>query len=315
MPVSIHIQVTECLERIIKLKPKSVLDIGCGFGKWGYLCREYLDVFHGRPYPDQWTTRIDGIEFFEPYIMDHQRFLYSNILIGDVRDLCKEVDEYDLIIAGDVIEHLYKDEAEEVLETLYGKARQMLMVNIPLGPGWIHPEEYGNPAELHRSEWYADDFQPFRAECVQYGSDESLKYGSFFCRKGVPDEGRVMGCLCASNFHADRDGGPTALRYARRAVALQPENTDATTFLVDLLLKQGDAEGAIEALKAGLNANPAFHMGKVFLAQILGQLGRLEEGREQMNALLREEDVDAACRERAEQWLAANDPNAAEKNR
>ena len=54
MPVIIHIQLTHCINKIIQLQPKSVLDVGCGFGKWGYLCREYLDVFPGSP------TRTSG---------------------------------------------------------------------------------------------------------------------------------------------------------------------------------------------------------------------------------------------------------------
>jgi hypothetical protein len=54
----------------------------------------------------QWAKRIDDIEHFEPYIMDHQRYLYDSIQIGDIRDLAPHVDEYDHIVTGDVIEHM-----------------------------------------------------------------------------------------------------------------------------------------------------------------------------------------------------------------
>lgn len=303
MPVSIHVQITHCLDKIIEVQPASVLDIGCGFGKWGYLCREYLDVFRGRPFPEQWTTRIDGIEFFEPYIMAHQRFLYSNIYIGDVRDLCKTIDAYDLVIAGDVIEHLFKDEAEEVLETLYQRANRLLMVNIPLGEGWIHPEEYGNPAELHRSEWYVEDFMPFCAQCAKFGSEKSLKYGSFFCEKGVSEEDRIGGWLCAAEFYAKRANLDNALRYAQRALSTGPGNADAICYMVDLHLKQGRRDAAIETLHHGLEVNPAFDKGYVYLAQILGHLGRGEEARRVMETLLARPGADAACREEAQNWL------------
>ena len=32
----------------IALKPFSILDIGSGFGKYGVLCREYLELWDGR---------------------------------------------------------------------------------------------------------------------------------------------------------------------------------------------------------------------------------------------------------------------------
>lgn len=304
MPVSIHIQVTHCINKILQLQPKSVLDVGCGFGKWGYLCREYLDVFPGRPYKEQWTTRIDAIEFFEPYIMEHQRFLYSNIMIGDVRDLCGGLDEYDVIIAGDVIEHMFKAEAEAVLETLYAKARQMLIVNIPLGEGWLHPEQYGNPAELHRSEWYVEDFQPFRADCAQFTLATGLQYGSFFCPKGIPDEERIAGYVFAADFYARRNEEETALRYARRALALDPANADAIYFLADVQLKAGAFDEAVCVLKKGLAADPALAMGHIYLAQILYSRGSREEARTQLNTLLALERADPACRNQAERLLA-----------
>ncbi|MBX3178134.1 MAG: hypothetical protein KF886_12280 [Candidatus Hydrogenedentes bacterium] len=303
MPVSIHIQLTHCINKIIQLQPKSVLDVGCGFGKWGYLCREYLDVFPGRPYPDQWITRIDGIEFFEPYIMPHQRFLYSNIMIGDVRDLCKEIDHYDLIIAGDVIEHMFKDEAESVLETLYAQANKLLIVNIPLGEGWIHPEEYGNPAELHRSEWYVEDFEPFRAECAKYGLETGLQYGSFFCEKGVPDEERIAGYLFAADFHAKRGNWENASRYAHGAIALQPGNVNAICFLVDLELNRGNLPAAIGALEAGFAVNPSFVKARLYLAQLLDRAGRKEEARGHAEGLLADPKGDATLRSEAEAWM------------
>lgn len=279
MPVSIHFQVTHCINKIVQLQPKSVLDVGCGFGKWGYLCREYLDVFPGRPYPEQWTTRIDGIEYFEPYIMEHQRFLYSNIMIGDVRDLCDGLDEYDLIIAGDVIEHMFKDEAEQVVETLYAKARQLLIVNIPLGEGWAHPEQYGNPAELHRSEWYPEDFHPFQADCSEYFLATGLRYGSIFCPKDLCDEDRIAGYIHAADFYAKRKEYETAERYARRATDLGPNVPEAICYHTDLLLQQGKSDGAVAMLKAGLASNPDFAMGYVYLAQILDSQGARDEAR------------------------------------
>ncbi|MCX5758003.1 MAG: class I SAM-dependent methyltransferase, partial [Candidatus Hydrogenedentes bacterium] len=153
MPVSTSVHISHCIQHIIAINPSSVLDVGCGFGLWGFLCRMQLDVANGRVRPETWQARIDGIEYFEPYIQAHQRALYSSLCIGDIRELADELEPYDLMIAGDVLEHLDKGEGEVVRDRLYAKARMALMVNIPLGAGWEHPEAYGNPQELHRSVW------------------------------------------------------------------------------------------------------------------------------------------------------------------
>ena len=46
-------QISFVLDAILQLNPSSVLDIGCGSGKYGVLLREYLP-----------KARIDGIEGF-----------------------------------------------------------------------------------------------------------------------------------------------------------------------------------------------------------------------------------------------------------
>lgn len=274
MPVSIQFQITPCVNRIVGLQPKSVLDVGCGYGKWGYLCREYLDAFYGRFRPEDWTARIDGVEYFEPYIMDHQRALYSNIIIGDIRDVCNDLDEYDLIIAGDVIEHMFKDEAEAVVETLYAKAKKMLIVNIPIGEGWDHPEQYGNPAELHRSEWYNEDFSGYVREFDEFALPNKLRYGAFYCPKDLSSAHRVNGLLSAAEFYHQRGELDVMERYAHRALKVDPASEEALFIVVDAQAKQGNLNGAMETLKAGIDARPTSGLIRVYYAQLLNVQGR-----------------------------------------
>lgn len=303
MPVSIQVQITHCLNKIIQVQPQSVLDVGCGFGKWGYLCREYLDVFPGRPFKHEWTTRIDAIEFFEPYIMEHQRFLYTNIMIGDVRDLCKQIDHYDLIIAGDVIEHMFKDEAEAVVETLYAKSNKLLMVNIPIGEGWLHPEQYGNPAELHRSEWYLEDFSAFNPEFWKFNLASGLEYGIFFCPRDVPAAKRQEGYLIAAEFYLSRKELPTATRYALRAFDVDPSNAMSACILTDLLIQQAQLGDAVAVLQKSIAAAPDFHMGRIYIAQLLKSQGDSEGAKRYLDETLGLPGLEAACRTQAEKLL------------
>lgn len=44
LPSSQYYHISKILELIIAIDPSSVLDVGTGFGKYGVLCREYLEL-------------------------------------------------------------------------------------------------------------------------------------------------------------------------------------------------------------------------------------------------------------------------------
>ena len=48
MPSSGPDALTFVCRNLITRKPQSVLDIGVCFGKWGFLAREYADIWHLR---------------------------------------------------------------------------------------------------------------------------------------------------------------------------------------------------------------------------------------------------------------------------
>ncbi len=73
------------------LKPCSVLDIGFGMGKYGLLCREYLELWGPEKWQrfGKWRTRIDGIEACEACVGDVQRAIYNQVYIGDAVDVLR----------------------------------------------------------------------------------------------------------------------------------------------------------------------------------------------------------------------------------
>lgn len=169
MPLSIWLGMEDCLQSITERQPSSVLDAGIGFGMWGALLRQYLDVWSGRIQPAEWTTRIDGIEIDEKRVQPHARQLYTEILVGDIRELVPRraaEQAYDVILFGDVIEHLPKDDGHALLDVAADLARQLVVVRIPLGDGWRR--EGWEPPDHHRSQWYADDFSLYSCTVRQY---------------------------------------------------------------------------------------------------------------------------------------------------
>ncbi len=285
MPVSTTVHISRCLNWIIQLDPHSVLDVGCGFGTWGFLCREHLDVAKERVQPEEWQVRIDGVELFEPYIQAHQRALYSSIIIGDIREVAPRVEPYELIIAGDVIEHLDKPEAEEVLRVLYDKATKALLVNIPLEGNWDHPESHGNPGELHRSQWSVNDFLPFPSACEIFTLPCGC-YGSFYCPKDCTLDQRIEGFLAAAEHNERINRLDIARRHLESAHTLAPHDERVAMFLSEILIRTGNHNAAIDALERILRLNPAFHYAHLALARLYIATRRPDAAQVHVQALL-----------------------------
>ncbi len=113
----------------------TILDVGACDGKWRKLLPEYT---------------MDAVEIFPPNA-EAIKPLYRQVFEGDVCDI--SYGHYDLIIFGDVIEHMTPARARAALE--YAKPRcQDLIIGVP----WLYKQDeiYGNPWEKH----IQDDLTP-----------------------------------------------------------------------------------------------------------------------------------------------------------
>lgn len=126
--------------------PRRILDVGCGFGKYGVLLREYLTP----------TPRVDGIELWEPYVEPHRlRGIYEQLHVGDALHLPrKTLDDYDMVMMGDVIEHMDKQSALAFL----GRVRGAVVVATPVVFFQAGNDELP-PTECHVSHWSRADFE------------------------------------------------------------------------------------------------------------------------------------------------------------
>jgi len=151
MPTCPPVVITPICQRILALNPGSVLDIGLGNGKWGFLAREYTDVWLKR---EARETRIDGIEIYGPYITEVQRLVYDNIYVGDALQVLPGLGEYDLVIMADVLEHLGLAEGGELLGMIRRKAKHAVVTT----PVKFFPQGavFGNEHERHVSLWTAE---------------------------------------------------------------------------------------------------------------------------------------------------------------
>ncbi|MEW5995165.1 MAG: class I SAM-dependent methyltransferase [Candidatus Zixiibacteriota bacterium] len=160
MPSSHFLQLNEIMQLIFLTRPQSLLDIGVGFGKFGVLAREYLELWDGRVKYGEWTRRIDGIEAFEQYLTPLHDYVYDHVHIGNALDILPTLDiRYDLILLIDVLEHFTYEEGQLLLETCRKKGRN-LIVSTPKDIG-AQGEAFGNPYETHKFQWQPWHFERF----------------------------------------------------------------------------------------------------------------------------------------------------------
>ena len=107
------------------------LDVGACDGKWHYLLGDYLTM--------------DAVEIFRPNISVYNlRKKYQMVFNLDICDF--EYRWYDLIIFGDVIEHLTVKDAQMVLSYARKRCKDMI-VAVPYL--YTQPAIYGNKWEEH----------------------------------------------------------------------------------------------------------------------------------------------------------------------
>lgn len=162
MPSSGPTSLTYMCRILIRKKPLRVLDIGIGHGKWGFLVREYVDLWVNNPSYTARTAIVDGIEVYEPYITELQKQIYDNIYIGNALELLKNGlirPDYDMIMCCNVLEHFEKNEAIEFLHLLSHHAKESYVI-LPVNVRYQDPE-YGNEYERHKSQWLLGELETF----------------------------------------------------------------------------------------------------------------------------------------------------------
>jgi Methyltransferase domain len=141
MPVSSREGKDWTVDRICAHRPASILDVGVGAGIYEEFLRPVL--------PD---ARFVGVEVFEPYL---ERFdlpsRYDEVLVADVRNL-DPLPAVDVVILGDVLEHLVHAEALTLWARARRAARTAVFLSLPIVE-YPQGEVDGNQHEAHLHTW------------------------------------------------------------------------------------------------------------------------------------------------------------------
>jgi ubiquinone/menaquinone biosynthesis C-methylase UbiE len=108
---------------ISKTNAKKILDVGCGEGHATSKVHDRFDV------------EIKGCDL-EKEVIEKARKNYEGIVFGtgNIYELKEEDESYDLVIAGEVLEHLY--EPEKAIKELKRVSSEYVIISVPCEPVW-----------------------------------------------------------------------------------------------------------------------------------------------------------------------------------
>lgn len=155
-----------------KLKPKVVLDVGPGQGTYATLCKSK---------GEHWI----GVEAWAPYIEQFDLTnLYEEVIVSDVRyfDFDKLANKPDLVIMGDVLEHMHKNESKELILDMINRYGDVI-ISVPLK----HLDQgawEGNWFETHIDHWHHKEMVEFLGEKLkEYKTGKVLGY--YLCSRSA----------------------------------------------------------------------------------------------------------------------------------
>ena len=142
---------TNMVWRTIDSSSKSVLDIGCGLGGVGRVIKRHRNIYSV------------GVDAYNPYL-EHCREINSHdkLVQCDVRKLDFKDKSFDVVLCKEVIEHLDKPEAYELIQKMEDIARKQVIITTPVGRYEVRGHD-GNELQEHKSTW-----QPVELRCKGY---------------------------------------------------------------------------------------------------------------------------------------------------
>jgi hypothetical protein len=131
--------------KIINSQNTIILDVGAGEGKWGKLLKDQV-------------SRIDALEVWMQYIVNFELNKYYDNVTKDLVESFKDFSIYDIVILGDVLEHLKYFDAVKLINKLKKEVKQIYLT-IPISDCPQDGEILGNPFETHLYQWKDKELQ------------------------------------------------------------------------------------------------------------------------------------------------------------
>lgn len=159
----------------------TVLDVGAGAGKYGRMWNAISP-----------EAEITGVEVYEPYFIQFKneyRDFYKTVHLGDIIQALDEPEiKFDLVIFGDVLEHLPKSSGLDVLHFFTYRSKY-IWSQFPRHYLQNPSDVQGNFYEAHISVWRPQDFDALDTEYAVWWNAPLWAIASrgYLPAKGLPE--------------------------------------------------------------------------------------------------------------------------------
>lgn len=159
---------------LVQVDPKTVLDVGVGFGNYGMIARAFLDVWRGRMFKEKWQIKIEGIEYYEEFKTPIYDFLYNAVHFGDVFKILPKLDKYEVVILMHIIEHIEKAQAIKLISLAKAHCTKRLIIGTP--GKFFNTGCPNHPKEQHRSLFTPLEFKNMGYQVITLAPHEILAW-------------------------------------------------------------------------------------------------------------------------------------------
>ncbi len=182
IPVVVHL--------LQKLQPSTLLDVGKGLGKYGFLAHEYAGLrLDQAPDPSktvaaQSRLQTDAVEVERTFLWPHLSHFYRRVYVGKIEELYPTLPRYDVVLMADVIEHLTKEDGARIVSHFL-KQGSRVVISTP--KRFFEQHLYNSPYEEHISHWPPRDL----ARLAPFVDYQNVGAGRIFLLS--PIEQRIRG--------------------------------------------------------------------------------------------------------------------------
>jgi len=143
-------QIPFCIEAMLDISPLKVLDVGIGFGRWGMLIREFCAARKNGNASKAEPVRVTGIETQRTDVMEHARFFYDQIHLGNALEVIEGINErWDLVIFDEVLKEWRAEATEEALGKALNISDYVLVSNPLTGSSTVNNGHSKNGHKLY----------------------------------------------------------------------------------------------------------------------------------------------------------------------
>lgn len=191
MPSSFSSQIATILHLVSCIKPRKVLDVGKGYGKYGFLLHEYLGIPEDvkidrtKSMKEQSRLQIDCVEVDEDLLLPHLSQFYREVIVSDIIRSYESLGTYDLVMMIDVIEHLPKADAIKIVKHFVEQGAYVLVAT-PYD--FFEQERNQSVYEHHVSHWTVKDFRG-----IGFTDYQRVDAGMIYCVAKQPFSYRGFG--------------------------------------------------------------------------------------------------------------------------